>query len=254
MKYLAMIQARCGSSRLPGKVMKELCKKPSLQWVIDRARKSKYVDEVMVITSIDKANLPILRLCADMGIRVGVGSESDVLDRYYQTAKLMEPEYVIRLTGDCPCFDGSLLDEAIREMDSGSDYLGMISETFADGLDLEIIKFEALKRSWQEAVHSFEREHVTQYILRNPQIFKLQDFVSPIGYFGDQRWTVDEAEDFEVVKRIYDHFVNKEQNENFGYIEILKFIKGHSEIMELNKKYRRNEGLKKSIDEDVLLR
>lgn len=253
MKYLAMIQARCGSTRLPGKVMKDLCGKPSLQRVIERARRSRYVDEVMVITSIDRANLPILGLCSDIGARVGVGSEEDVLDRYYQTAKLLEPEYVIRLTGDCPCFDGELLDEAIGQMEPEADYCGMLSETFADGLDLEIMKFAALKRSWLEAEHSFEREHVTQYIIRHPEMFQLQDLVSPVGYFGDQRWTVDEAEDFEMVSRIYDYFVREKGQEYFGYREILEYLKAHPEVMEINKKYTRNEGLKRSMEEDVIV-
>src|SRR5699024_6269952 len=105
LKYLAMIQARCGSSRLPNKVLMPLCDKPVLQWIIERVQKSKLIDEVMVVTSIDKNNLPILSLCSQMGVRVGVGSEDDVLDRFYQTAKLLKPEYAIRITADCPCFD-----------------------------------------------------------------------------------------------------------------------------------------------------
>ena len=136
MKYLVMIQARCGSTRLPNKVLKDLCGKPALQRMIERVQKSRMIDEVMVITSIEKNNLPILRLCSDLGVRVGVGSENDVLDRFYQTAKLLKPEYVIRLTADCPCFDATLLDQAISELEPDSDYMGMLSESFADGLDL----------------------------------------------------------------------------------------------------------------------
>ena len=123
-----MIQARCGSTRLPNKVLKDLCGKPALQRMIERVQKSKTVDEVMVITSIEKNNLPILKLCSEIGIRVGVGSENDVLDRYYQTAKLIKPEYVIRLTADCPCFDAELLDQAISSMRLDTEYCGMTSE------------------------------------------------------------------------------------------------------------------------------
>ena len=136
MKYLAMIQARCGSTRLPKKVLMDLCGKPSLQRIIERVRRSNAIDEVMVITSIDKANLPILRLCADMGVRVGIGSENDVLDRYYQNARLLNPEYVIRLTGDCPCIDHGLIDQAISQMPAEIDYCSKtIETTYADGLD-----------------------------------------------------------------------------------------------------------------------
>lgn len=252
MKYLAMIQARCGSSRFPNKVMMDLYGKPELQRVIERVQKSRFVDEVMVITSIDKNNLPILRLCADIGIRAGVGSEDDVLDRYYQYARLLKPEYVIRITADCPCFDAGLLDEAIVLMDDEADYLAMISEEFADGLDLEILKYSALERSWKEAARSFEREHVTQYIRRHPEIFKLQDFKSPVGNFGNHRWTVDEPEDFEVVKRIYGYFFNKKHREDFTYKEILNFLTHHPDIMAINQKFQRNEGLKKSMEEDKI--
>lgn len=253
MKFLVLIQARCGSTRLPNKVLRDLCGKPALQRMIERVQKSKYVDEVMVITSIEKNNLPILRLCSDIGIRVGIGSEDDVLDRYYQTAKLIEPEYVIRLTADCPCFDAELLDLAIKSLEEDTDYCGMISESFADGLDLEIIKFSALKRAWNEAVHTFEREHVTQYIVRHPELFKIQNFESPIGCFGNYRWTVDEPEDYEVVKCIYNYFFETEIGMDFTYRDILTYMKNHPEVVEINKKYTRNEGLAKSIKEDSLI-
>ena len=250
MKYLVMIQARSGSTRLPNKVLKDLCGKPALQRMIERVQKSKSVDEVIVVTSIEKNNLPILKLCSEIGVRVGIGSEDDVLDRFYQTAKLLKPEYVIRLTADCPCFDAGLLDKAISEMNETSDYMGMLSETFADGLDLEIMKFTALKKAWKEANHSFEREHVTQYIVRHPEIFKLQDFKSPIGDFGEHRWTVDEAEDFQLVQHIYSHFINTVLGENFNYNDILEYLDENPEIKAINSKYARNEGLQKSIEED----
>ena len=253
MKYLVMIQARCGSTRLPNKVLKDLCGKPALQRMIERVQKSKKVDEVMVVTSIERNNLPILNLCSDIGIRVGIGSENDVLDRFYQTAKLLKPEYVIRLTADCPCFDAELLDMAITEMDDSSDYMGMLSESFADGLDLEIMKFAALEKSWKEANHSFEREHVTQYIVRHPEIFKLQDFKSPIGDFGDNRWTVDESEDFLLVQKLYEYFLNSDIGDAFNYKDILAYLEENPEIKAINSMYARNEGLQKSIKEDHII-
>lgn len=252
MKYLAMIQARCGSTRLPNKVLMDLCGKPALQRMIERVQLSKRIDEVMVITSIEKNNLPILKLCSQIGIRVGVGAEDDVLDRFYQSAKLLEPEYVIRLTADCPCFDGGLLDLALKTMDEDADYCGMTDESFADGLDLEIIKFSALKKAWREARHSFEREHVTQYIIRHPELFKLQNFESPIGYFGNHRWTVDEPEDFEVVEQIYKHFLET-GNDTFNYQEILDFLAHNPEIRQINAKFTRNEGLAQSIQKDHIV-
>ncbi len=253
MKYLVMIQARCGSTRLPNKVLKDLCGKPALQRMIERVQRSKMVDEVMVVTSIEKNNLPILKLCSDIGIRVGIGSEDDVLDRFYQSAKLIRPEYVIRLTADCPCFDAGLLDKAISELKPDSDYMAMTSESFADGLDLEIMKFSALEKAWKEAVHSFEREHVTQFIVRRPEVFKLQNFESPIGYFGNHRWTVDEPEDFEVVEHIYRHFLSTDKGDEFTYTDILDFMKENPDVKKINERFTRNEGLEKSIREDHIV-
>lgn len=254
MKYLAMIQARCGSTRLPQKVLMDLCGKPLLQRMLERVQRSKKIDEVMVITSIDKLNLPILKLCAELDVRVGVGSEDDVLDRYYQTAKLLKPEYVIRLTGDCPCIDPELIDSAISQIEEGTDYCSnTLLPTFADGLDLEIIRYEALERAWREARHSFEREHVTQYIVRHPEQFSHKNIISPVGDFSGCRWTVDEQEDFEVVRRIYEYFFYEERKESFNYKDILRLMKCYPELGTVNGKYQRNEGLQRSIDEDVVV-
>ena len=254
MKYLVMIQARCGSTRLPNKVLKDLCGKPALQRMIERVQRSEQIDEIIVVTSIEKDNLPILRICADLGVRVGVGSENDVLDRFYQTAKLIKPKYVIRLTADCPCFDAELLDMAIAGLKEDTDYCAMADGEFADGLDLEIVRFIALEKAWREADHSFEREHVTQYIIRHPELFNLQFFNSPIGFFGDYRWTVDEPEDFEVVRLIYEHFMSSEIRDRFTYRDILAYVKDNPKLKALNMRYSRNEGLAKSIREDHIVK
>lgn len=253
MDFLAMIQARCGSTRLPNKVLRNLCGKPQLQRVIERVGKSQFVDEVMVITSIERSNIPIIKLCADLGIRVGIGSEADVLDRYYQTAKLLGPKYIIRITGDCPCIDHGIIDQMIQQIkkEPDMDYCAnTVTEDMADGLDVEIIKYNALEASWIEATHSFEREHVTQYIRRHPDKFKIMDFVSPIGFFGDHRWTVDEPEDFKLVEQIYKYFLDEAGLEDFNYQDILAFLDKNPKIRRLNMGYQRNEGLQKSIAED----
>ena len=121
MKYLALIQARCGSTRLYNKVMKNIAGKTDLQWVIERVKRSQMIDEIMVVTSIDKNNLSLIRLCTELETRVFVGSEDDVLDRYYQAAKLLQPEYVIRITADCPLFDWRYLDMAIEQLEDTAD-------------------------------------------------------------------------------------------------------------------------------------
>lgn len=252
-KYLVMLQARCGSTRLPNKVLMDLCGKPSLQREIERIQRSKYVDEVIVVTSINKNNIPIVRLCSEMGIRVGIGSEEDVLDRFYQTAKLIKPEYVIRLTADCPCFDPTLLDDAIEQMPSGIDYCAPISETLADGLDFEIISFSALEKAHDEAKLASEIEHVTPYIKKHSELFSLFDYVSPVGNFGYHRWTIDQEEDYQLVNSIYKNLLN-DNDEYFGYKEIINYLENNLDIMNLNSKYKRNEGYIESIKKDRIIK
>lgn len=249
MKYLALIQARCGSSRLPGKVMKEFSGKTNIEWVVERVKRSRHVDEVMVITSIEKNNLPLTALCASLGIRISVGSENDVLDRYYQTAKLLQPEYVIRITADCPLFDWRYLDMAIEQLEEETDYMGQMEDSFPDGLDIEIMKFSALKESWKLAKLTSEREHVTQYIRKHPEKFKIQNLECPIQGISDQRWTLDEEEDYRLIAEIYHYFIQRGK-EDFVTEDVLEFLRQNPEIEAINKKYIRNEGLIKSIAED----
>jgi spore coat polysaccharide biosynthesis protein SpsF len=251
MKFLAMIQARCGSTRLPNKVLMDLEGKPALQWTIERVSQSKYVDEVMVVTSIEKANLQIVKLCCDLGIRVFIGSENDVLDRYYQAAKLLCPEYLIRVTADCPLYDAQLLDLAIMQLDENTDYASQLEqETYADGLDIEIIKFSALERSWREASLKSEREHVTQYIRKNPTIFALKDLKCPIPGLENERWTLDHEEDYSVIRAVYQHF--SEMGVEYPNTEqVYKYLLDHEEVHKINKAYSRNEGLMKSLLEDA---
>lgn len=252
MKYLALIQARCGSTRLPNKVLSDLSGKPELQWVIERVNRSKLVDEVMVITSIEKNNIPLIKLCTELNTRIFIGSEEDVLDRYYQAARLIRPEYVIRITADCPMFDWRYLDMAIEQMDENVDYLAELTESFPDGLDIEIIKFSVLEESWREAKLKSEREHVTQFVRKHPERYKLKNFDCPIEGIGNKRWTLDEDRDYEMISRVYKHFISKGK-EDFVTEQILEFLEEHPEVESLNMNIQRNEGLIKSLKNDYLV-
>ncbi len=252
MKYLVLIQARCGSTRLPNKVLKDLAGKPDLQWVIERVKRSKLVDEVMVITSIEKNNLPLIELCTKLDTRVFVGSEDDVLDRYYQAARLLQPEYVIRITADCPLFDWRYLDMAIESMDKDADYRGAFEETFPDGLDIEIMRYEALECSWNEARLSSEREHVTQYIRKRPEIFRLQDLICPIEGIGHMRWTLDEPRDYEMLSKVYDYFISQGKID-FVTEDVVKYLQDNPDVEAINANIGRNEGLLKSLAEDKVI-
>ena len=252
MTYAAIIQARFGSTRLPGKILTEICGKPVLQWVIERVQKSKYADEVLVATSIEHDNLPVLRLCADLGVRAFAGSENDVLDRYYQLAKLLKPEYVIRVTADCPCYDWTVLDAAVESLASEADYLSDFGETLPDGLDIEIMRFSALETAWHESTLASEREHVTQFIRKHPDRFIHQDFAYPYGNFGHMRWTLDEETDLELIRAIYGHFYGIVKPD-FLAADILALLEAQPELAKINAHIARNEGLAKSIKEDFQL-
>jgi spore coat polysaccharide biosynthesis protein SpsF (cytidylyltransferase family) len=245
-----MIQARYGSTRLPGKVLMDLLGKTILERMVDRVKNSKCIDEVMVLTSLNIEDVQIVRLASSIGLRVFAGNALDVLDRYYQAAKLIKPEYIIRLTADCPVFDAKILDSAIEQLDSGTDYLSMNSETFPDGLDLEIIKFSALEQAWQSSKLASEREHVTLYIKNNKNLFKIQDFVCPFGNLGNQRWTIDEPEDYEMIRKLYEHFA---PNVLFGLEQIYSYLCENPEIARINSMHMRNEGLQKSLVNDYII-
>lgn len=247
MKFLVIIQARCGSTRLPSKVLKEIEGKTAIEQMLNRVSKSTRVDEIMVATTLNKEDIPIVNLVSGLGYRVFAGSSSDVLDRYYQAAKLIRPEYIIRLTADCPLFDWRILDEAIEELKEESDDLCSYTETFPDGEDLEIVRFSVLEEMWNKAHLASEREHVTLYVKNHPEIYNLQNYVCKLGNLKDERWTLDEPEDLELIRAVYSFFSPRT---DFSMEEIYSFLREHPAIREINQKYIRNEGLIKSLAED----
>lgn len=250
MKFLVIIQARCGATRLPDKVLKMIQGKTCLERMLNRVSRAKNIDEIIVATTVNKEDIKIVNLVTSLGYRVFVGSSGDVLDRYYQCAKLIEPEYVIRLTADCPLFDYRVLDEAISELKPDTDYLTELSETFPDGQDIEIIRFPVLKEAWEKANLASEREHVTLYIRNHKDNYKLQDFVCKIGNLHDERWTLDEPRDFEIISKVYNHFL---PNTDFSMKDIYEFLQLNPDIRLINNSIERNEGLKRSLLNDTVV-
>lgn len=245
---LAIIQARMGSSRLPGKVLKELAGKPVLWHVIHRVKRSQMIDEVVVATSFREEDLEIVKYCADRGIRVFVGSDEDVLDRYYQAARLLEPKNVVRITADCPLHDADVIDRIIeKHISEDNDYTSnTMEETFPDGLDCEVMKFSVLEEAWKKAELLSEREHVTQYILKNDQ-YKKGCVVSSV-YLGNERWTLDTAQDYKFISKVFDELYS--DNQEFGINDICFLLKQNPDIREINSTTIRNEGLLHSLAND----
>jgi len=249
MNIIGIIQARLGSTRLPGKVLLNLARKTVLEHVLERVERSKLIEDIVVATTIKKEDLEIVKLCSNIGISVYCGAENDVLDRYYQVAKLLQTRHIVRITADCPMIDPEIIDLTIQNyIHENADY--SVNQNFPDGLDTEVFKFDVLKKAWKEASLSSEREHVTAYIYNHPEMFRIINYKSEIDYL-EKRWTLDEPDDYEFFKIIFEEVFTK--NPNFGMNDVLKFLKKNPEIENLNRHIIRNEGYLKSLKEEKVL-
>ncbi len=251
---LAILQARTSSSRLPGKVLKPILGKAMLAHQIERVLRSRLMDKLVVATSLDQSDDPVEQLCREQGTDCFRGSLDNVLDRYYQCAVNYNPETIVRLTGDCPLADPVVIDGTIQYfLDNSLDYVtnGGAKPTFPDGLDVEVFTFEALKSAWKYATLPSEKEHVTPYISRQPELFKIGIYKNKTDLSG-LRWTVDEPSDFEFVTRVYEELYPG--NAEFTTQDILNLLERRPELSLINSGIERNEGLKKSLLQDKLIR
>jgi spore coat polysaccharide biosynthesis protein SpsF (cytidylyltransferase family) len=233
MKVVAIVQARMGSARLPGKVLKILGNASMLERVISRVRRSKRVSQVLVATTVKPADEPIVRACRRMGIEVFRGSESDVLDRYYRAAQQVRAHAVVRITADCPFVDPALVDELLFLFSrQRPDYASTcLARSYPRGLDAEVMTCAALSAAWREARESYQREHVTPFLYENPSRFRLLS-LEAAGNFSELRWTVDTAEDLSFARAVYRHFRNAD---DFGWREILDLVNARPELTQINK-------------------
>lgn len=239
MKVVALVQARMGSTRLPGKVMMPVLGKPLIEWLISRLSRSKKIDHIVLVTSDDTRNAPLVFHVQQLGYATFAGNENDVLDRYYQAALIHNATIVVRITGDCPLIDPELVDAVIDKLTvSGSDYVSNgIHPSYPDGLDAEAFRFSALERAWQETTKPYDREHVTPYI-RESGLFRVAE-VSHSEDLSSLRWTVDEREDFEVVQAVFQHF---QHTDHFSWQQVLTLRNEHPQLFTLNQHLVRNEG------------
>ncbi len=240
MNTLAILQARMGSTRFPGKVVRPILGRPMIELLLDRLSQSRLIDRIIVATSQDSRNQPLVDCVCSLGYEIYQGSEEDVLDRYYQAALQYQPETIVRITGDCPLIDPEIVDRAIAAFrTSRVDYLSNVNPpTYPDGLDTEVFSFIALERAWQEAYQPHEREHVTPFI-RESGKFRL----SSICHTEDcskKRWTIDEPEDLEVIENVFKHFAPRH---DFGWLEVLALEARNPELFTANQHIARNEGV-----------
>ncbi len=241
---VGILQARMSSSRLPGKVLKPIMGRPMLQYQLERLEHVTLMDKLIVATSDQADDTPIAKLCDSLGVGCFRGNLHDVLDRYYQAAKSANPDIVVRLTGDCPVTSAAVIDRAIKAcIEGGFDYLSnTIEPTFPHGLDVEVFPFKSLEIAWKEASEPYEREHVTPYLYQNPTRFNVANLAESED-LSSFRWTVDEPEDFELIKAVYEALYADKPD--FGTADIIAFLKGNPQIAKLNEKFSRPKSLVK---------
>lgn len=235
MKIVAIIQARMGSTRLPGKVLMDLAGEPMLARVVNRCLRAATLHEVVVAATTQPADEAIAKLCAERTWPCFRGSEDDVLDRYYRAALEHKADVVVRITSDCPLIDPAVVDLVVREFIRRQPEVAyasnvVSSRTFPRGLDTEVMQFAALERAWKEDNNPAWREHVTPYLSEVEGRFPVH-CVTNEGDYSSQRWTVDTPEDFELVQLIYKHF----GHDRFSWREVLAILEQHPEWLEINR-------------------
>ncbi len=222
--------------------------KPLIYHFIFRLKHSKKIDEIVIATTTDKKDDIIEEFVRGMGVECFRGSEEDVLERYYLTAKEHKADVVVRVTADCPLIDPEIVDQAISEfLKQDIDYISNTKEpTFPHGMDVEVFAMEALERAFKEAKLPSEREHVTPYIWKNIDIFRVKQFYNK-EKLQHYRWTVDHKEDLEVVREIFKELGTERV---FHMEEIVELMQRRPELQEINAGKDRYEGYKKSLKEE----
>jgi spore coat polysaccharide biosynthesis protein SpsF len=223
LKTLAIIQARMSSSRLPGKVLRPLSGRPALVRMIERVKRAAQIENVIVATSEHSSDDAIAMLCAEQGIECSRGSLNDVLDRFFRAASASRPEYVVRLTGDCPLIDPEVIDQCVTDcIVRGADYCGnAVQRTYPDGLDVEVMRYSALRQAWIETTEQSDREHVTPFFYHHPERFRQHAVLNDVN-LAAYRWTMDEEADYRLIARVFDEVYDR--NPAFGWRDILAYF------------------------------
>ncbi len=235
MKVVAIIQARMGSTRLPGKVLKDIGGATMLARVVRRAQQAKLINEVIVATTTQPADADIVSECSRLNVPAFRGDEQDVLDRYYQVAQTHHAQAIVRITSDCPLIDPAVTDKTIQAfLQAAPDYdyaSNTLQRTYPRGLDTEVMTFDALERAWRETQGPFQRVHVTPYFYQNPAKFKLLSVTHDQDY-SHYRWTVDTLQDLAFVQTVYARLGNRM---NISWQEVLALLEREPELAELNR-------------------
>jgi spore coat polysaccharide biosynthesis protein SpsF len=236
MKIAALIQARLGSARLPGKVLRDIGGRTMLARVVRRVQRAAAIDNVIVVTTTEPAESAVVEECERIGVHCFRGSELDVLDRYYQAAKQFKTDAVVRITSDCPLIDPGVTGSVVSVFRNETpDYASnVIERSYPRGLETEVVSMEALSRAWREARQPYEREHVTPYFYENPNLFRLSSVKDEIDH-SRHRWTVDAPEDLEFVRAVY---ACLEDGDNFDWADVLQILNDRQVLTAMNASVR----------------
>lgn len=233
---VVIVQARMTSTRLPGKVLKPIAGRPMLAYQLERLRRSRRTDRIVVASTVNASDDPIVALCASEGVEYTRGSENDVLSRYAEAAARFDAATVVRLTSDCPLLDPQLIDAAIAAYADGDerpDYLSnMIAPTWPYGMAVEVFSARALAEAQAEARDAAEREHVTPFIYWRPGRYRLKSLTRQPD-LSHHRWTVDTPEDFELVRRIVETLYPRKPE--FAMADVLALLAEHPDWQEINR-------------------
>lgn len=252
MKVVAILQARMGSTRLPGKVLLPAAGKPLITLMLERVQRARMLDEIWLATSADVANDALAETVSALGVPVFRGSEHDVLSRFSDIAMRTDADWIVRLTGDCPLHDPEIIDSVVHfavERSGQLDYVcNSLEPTFPDGLDVEIFTRAALALAQAEATTALQREHVTPFIHRyhdGPGPFRVGHYRGSAD-FSHLRWTVDEPADYELVREIFEELLPALPH--FGWMDVLALLTRRPELLLRNPDSVRNEGYLKALE------
>jgi spore coat polysaccharide biosynthesis protein SpsF len=251
MKILAITQARVGSTRLPKKILKTIKNKSLLEIHLERIKYSKTITKIIVATTFENDSNLILDVAKKCGVTSFQGSTEDVLARFYYAAEVDAPDYVVRVTSDCPLIDAEIVDDVVNFcIDGKYDYVSnTLKPTFPDGMDIEIFNYTSLKKAFLEATLLSDREHVTPYIWRNSSFngkekFVSENFINDVDY-SRFRLTVDNIEDFTLIEKLIN-----EKGINCSCNEYVNYLIQNPQLFEINGKEERNMGYIKSLNND----
>lgn len=241
-KIIATIEARMTSTRLPGKVLMSLAGKPVLERLIERLKRSKYLDEIVVATTINKTDDPIVALANRLRVKNFRGSELDVLKRVLQAAQSVNAEIIVEITGDCPLVDWRLVDKGIEEFfNKKADYASnTIQRSYPIGFDVQVFPTAVLAEVNKLTDDPIDRVHVSYYIYNHPEKYKLYNWQAEKEFFWPNLGlTVDEKADYEFLNIIFKKLLP--ENEDFSFSDVINFLKSNPDLLEINKYVKRKK-------------